>query len=236
MGQDGLAAREAEVKRLMLDLTSALEYCHDRWVIHRDLKTSNLLLNNKGEVAICDFGLARNYHDPPRAYSPTVVTLWYRAPEVLVADTGKGHKTMYGPPIDVWSLGCIFAEFVLGAPLLAGQGEIDQLKRIFELLGTPDEHSWPGHTELHYFKKVKLRPQPFNRLKDRFKRTSFTSATALSESGLDLMQRMLTYDAEKRITAKEALQHPYFKEAPPPKAHHLMPTFPSTHTKNMRGR
>jgi cell division cycle 2-like protein len=139
----------------MFDLTSALEYCHDRWVFHRDLKTSNLLMNNKGEVSICDFGLARYYHEPPRGYSPTVVTLWYRAPEVLLSDTGKGIKTNYGPAIDVWSLGCIFAELVLFTPLLAGQGEIDQIKKIFELLGTPDEKSWPGHGELFYFRKVR---------------------------------------------------------------------------------
>ncbi len=150
---------EAEVKRLMLDLTSALAYCHDRWVFHRDLKTSNLLMNNRGEVAICDFGLARYYHEPLKRYSPTVVTLWYRAPEVrlldrsprrhaspwhafaqhgvmpplacmcstrrprcclqvLLADGGGGEKTSYGPAIDVWSLGCIFAELVLKAPLM----------------------------------------------------------------------------------------------------------------------
>ena len=220
---------EAEVKRLMLDLTSALEYCHDRWVFHRDMKTSNLLMNNKGEVSICDFGLARYYHEPPQGYSPTVVTLWYRAPEVLLADGGKGVKTTYGPAIDVWSLGCIFAELVLNAPLMAGQGEIDQVKRIFELLGTPDEQTWPGCNELHYLKRVKLRPQPFNRLKDKFRRTSFTSATALSEAGVDLLSQMLLLNPEKRISAKDALRHRYFSEEPAPKPHVLMPTFPSTH-------
>ena len=89
--------------RLMLDLTSALEYCHDRWVFHRDLKTSNLLVNNRGEIAICDFGLARYYHEPLLCYSPSVVTLWYRAPEVLLADSGSGAKLPYGPAVDVWS-------------------------------------------------------------------------------------------------------------------------------------
>ena len=132
----------------MVDLTSALDYMHDRWVFHRDLKTSNLLMNNAGEVKVCDFGLARYYHEPLNKYSPTVVTLWYRAPEVLLADGGRGEKTEYGPGLDVWSLGCIFAEFVLRAPLLPGQGEIDQVKRTFELLGTPDEESWPGCTSL----------------------------------------------------------------------------------------
>ena len=220
---------EAEVKRLMLDLTSALEYCHGRWVFHRDLKTSNLLMNNSGEVKICDFGLARYYHEPQRTYSPTVVTLWYRAPEVLLSDGGKGVRTTYGPEIDVWSLGCIFAEFVLQQPLLPGQGEIDQVKRIFELLGTPDEVSWPGCSSLYFLKKYKQRPQPFHRLRDKFKRTSFTSATALSEAGLDLMTRMLTLNPKKRISCAEALRHRYFTDEPVPKAHNLMPTFPSSH-------
>ena len=222
---------EAEVKRLMLDLTSAMEYCHDRWVFHRDLKTSNLLMNNKGEVSICDFGLARYYHEPPQGYSPTVVTLWYRAPEVLLSDTGEGIRTTYGPAIDIWSLGCIFAELVLTQPLLAGQGEIDQVKRIFELLGTPDDESWPGHAELHYFKKVKPRRQPFNRLKDKFKKVGFAAGAkgVLSEAGVDLLNKMLILNPAKRITAKEALKHKYFTEDPQPKAHDMMPTFPSTH-------
>ena len=227
---------EAEVKRLMCDLTSALEYCHERWVFHRDLKTSNLLMNNRGEVSICDFGLARYYHEPPGFYSPTVVTLWYRAPEVLLSDGGKGVRTTYGPAIDVWSLGCIFGELVLTQPLLAGQGELDQIKRIFELLGTPDETSWPGCSELHYLKKVKLRPQPFNRLRDKFRRTSFTSATALSEGGVELLSSMLILNPEQRISARDALRHRYFSEEPAPKPHYLMPTHPSTHKLPPRGR
>jgi cell division cycle 2-like protein len=109
---------------------------HDRWVFHRDLKPSNLLMNNLGEVKICDFGLARYYHDPLQSYSPTVVTLWYRAPEVLLQDTGRGARTTYGPALDVWSLGCIFAEFVLNEVFLPGQGEIDQVRCIFDTLGT----------------------------------------------------------------------------------------------------
>ena len=164
-----------------------------------------------------------------RGYSPTVVTLWYRAPEVLLADGGKGVKTMYGPAIDVWSLGCIFAELVLNAPLMAGQGEIDQVKRIFELIGTPDEASWPGCTELHHLQKFKMRPQPFNRLRDKFRRTSFTSATALSEAGADLLTQMLCLSPMKRISCKDALRHRYFAEEPAPKPHYLMPTMPSTH-------
>jgi len=121
----------SEIKRLMLDLTSALDYCHEHWVLHRDLKTSNMLFNNRGIACLCDFGLARKYGDPLKEYTQLVVTLWYRAPELLL-----GAK-VYGAAIDVWSLGCIFAELVLRKPLLPGQGEIDQIDKIFKLLGTP---------------------------------------------------------------------------------------------------
>ena len=226
----------AEVKRLMLDLCAALEYMHDRWVFHRDLKPSNLLINNRGEVKVCDFGLARYYHDPLKAYSPTVVTLWYRAPEVLLADGGRGERTSYGPALDTWSLGCIFAELVLQTPLLCGQGEIDQVKRTFELLGTPDDESWPGCSQLHFMRKYPQRRVPFNRLRDKFKKASFTGAqSSLSENGLELLTSMLILNPDKRITAANALKHTYYAEDPPPKQHHMMPTFPSTHTKHTGG-
>jgi len=214
----------SEIKRLMLDLTSALDYCHEHWVLHRDLKTSNMLFNNRGIACLCDFGLARKYGDPLKEYTQLVVTLWYRAPELLL-----GAK-VYGAAIDVWSLGCIFAELVLRKPLLPGQGEIDQIDKIFKLLGTPTEASWPGSSQLPHMKKVKFRPQPFSHLRDKFKRgMSFTSETALSEKGLELLAAMLTLNPDERITTKQALEHEYFSEQPPPKAHHLMPTRPSTH-------
>lgn len=109
------------------------------------------------------------------------------------------------------------------------------MKSIFELLGTPDAESWPGCDELYFLRKYPQRRQPFHRLKDRFKRgASFTSQCALSDAGLDLMSRMLTLNPAHRISAKEALSHAYFAEEPPPKPHHLMPTFPSTHSSKAR--
>ena len=117
-----------------------------------------------------------------------------------------------------------------GQPLMAGHGEIDQVKKLFELLGTPDETTWPGCSELYFLAKYKQRPQPFHRLRDRFKRgASFTSATALSDAGLDLMSHMLTLNPSKRTSASESLRHRYFGEEPRPKEHYLMPTFPSSH-------
>lgn len=112
-----------EVKTLMKQLLSAVQYLHDNWIIHRDLKTSNLLLSHKGILKVGDFGLAREYGSPLRPYTPVVVTLWYRAPELLLGV--KEYSTM----IDIWSVGCIFAEFLTLKPLFPGKSEIELINR-----------------------------------------------------------------------------------------------------------
>nr|XP_043625588.1 cyclin-dependent kinase G-2-like isoform X2 [Erigeron canadensis] len=133
---------QSEVKCLMLQLFEGTKYLHDNWVLHRDLKTSNLLLNNRGELKICDFGLARQYGSPLKPYTHLVVTLWYRAPELLL-----GTK-LYSTAIDMWSLGCIMAELLSKQPLFNGKTEVDQLDKIFKTLGTPNEAIWPGYSKL----------------------------------------------------------------------------------------
>ncbi|KAL3818674.1 hypothetical protein ACJIZ3_004579 [Penstemon smallii] len=137
---------QSEVKCLMLQLLGGIKYLHDNWVLHRDLKTSNLLLNNQGELKICDFGLARQYGSPLKPYTHLVVTLWYRAPELLL-----GAK-QYSTAIDMWSLGCIMAELLSKEPLFNGKSELDQLDKIFRVLGTPNEAIWPGCTKLPAYK------------------------------------------------------------------------------------
>ncbi|XP_057416218.1 cyclin-dependent kinase G-2 isoform X2 [Lotus japonicus] len=133
---------QSEVKCLMIQLLEGVKYLHDNWVLHRDLKTSNLLLNNRGELKICDFGLARQYGSPLKPYTHLVVTLWYRAPELLL-----GAK-QYSTAIDMWSLGCIMAELLSKEPLFNGRTEFDQLDKIFRILGTPNESIWPGFSKL----------------------------------------------------------------------------------------
>jgi len=204
-----------EVKTLMIQLCRAIRHMHDNWILHRDLKTSNLLLSHKGILKVGDFGLAREYGSPLKPYTPIVVTLWYRCPELLL-----GTK-QYSTEIDMWSVGCIFGELLLMKPLFPGRSEIDQLNRIFKDLGTPSEKIWPKYGELPGVKKMSFAQHPYNVLRNRF------GADRLSEKGFDLMNRFLTYDPAKRYTAAEALDHPYMSESPKPIDPSMFPTWPA---------
>jgi len=211
----------AEVKCLMRQLLSGMAYLHDNWVLHRDLKTSNILYSNTGELKICDFGLARQYGSPLQPYSPLVVTLWYRAPELLLG------ARKYSTAVDMWSLGCIMAELLAKKPLLKGQTEIDQVDKMFKLFGTPTEAIWPGLNDLPNTKRIKFNNQPYNKLRQEFPAMSSGGRPALSNQGFHLLSQLLLYDPEKRISAADALNHPWFTEFPPPKEQELMPTYPT---------
>ncbi|KAK6097821.1 Cyclin-dependent kinase 11B [Batrachochytrium dendrobatidis] len=186
----------SEIKTLMRQLLSAVACLHRNWIMHRDLKTSNLLMNNRGRIKVADFGLARKYGSPLGPITQLVVTLWYRAPELLL-----GAKK-YTTAIDMWSIGCIFGELVNKEPLMPGRGEMDQLAKIFKLLGTPTEKTWPGVSDLPLSKTVNFQRQLCVGLRSTF--------PYLPEDGLDLMSKLLRYDPETRITAEDALNHPFF--------------------------
>lgn len=203
-----------EVKCLIQQLIRAVAHLHDNWILHRDLKTSNLLLSHKGILKVGDFGLAREYGSPLKEYTSIVVTLWYRAPELLL-----GCKE-YSTPIDVWSVGCIFAELLAMGALFPGKSEVDQLNRIFKDLGTPNERVWPGYDQLPLVKKMTFTDYPVSQLRKKF-------ATLTSELGLSLLQGLLTYDPKERLTAETALKHSYFKELPLPIDPAMFPTWPA---------
>ena len=159
--------------------------------------------------------MARFYSSPPPPNLTTlVVTLWYRAPEVLFG------KKDYGFPIDIWSLGCIFAELLTNEPLLPGKNEVNQITKIFEVFGVPTEESWPGFRQLPITKGFKLPGQKGrNTLKSRF--------PSLTKVGIGLLEDMLEMNPDYRPTASQVLSDPWFKEAPRPKSRELFPTFPS---------
>ena len=208
-----------EVKCLMKQLLSAIHHLHDNWILHRDLKSSNLLLSHNGILKVGDFGLAREYGSPLLAYTAIVVTLWYRAPELLM-----GLKN-YSTHIDVWSIGCILGELLLMEPLFPGRSETDELNKIFKLLGTPSERVWSGFNNLPGA-KVKFVDYPVSSLRDKF------PERMLSEAGLTLLKELLTYDPKKRISCMDALKSSYFTENPQPIDPSMFPTWPAKSEQN----
>ncbi|KAH7243258.1 kinase-like domain-containing protein [Fusarium redolens] len=215
----------SEVKRLLLQLTSGIAYLHDNWILHRDLKTSNLLLNNRGQLKIADFGMARYVGDPPPKLTQLVVTLWYRAPELLL-----GAKT-YDAAVDMWSVGCIFGELITREPLLQGKNEVDQVSRTFELCGVPTEETWPGFRRLPNARSLRLpKTQVATGSVIRARFPSLTTA------GASLLGDLLSLDPERRPSAKEMLQHEYFRQDPKPKPESMFPTFPSKANQERRRR
>ncbi|KAM8755554.1 cyclin-dependent kinase 11B isoform 5-T5 [Acanthopagrus schlegelii] len=203
-----------EVKTLMIQLLRGVRHLHDNWILHRDLKTSNLLLSHKGILKIGDFGLAREYGSPLKPYTPVVVTLWYRSPELLL-----GAKE-YSTAVDMWSVGCIFGELLTQKPLFPGKSEIDQINKIFKDLGSPSEKIWPGYSELPAVKKMTFTEYPYNNLRKRF-------GALLSDQGFDLMNKFLTYCPSKRILSDEGIKHEYFRETPLPIDPSMFPTWPA---------
>jgi serine/threonine protein kinase len=182
------------VKYYLYQLLQGVQYCHSHTVLHRDLKPSNLLIDGDGLIKISDFGLARVFQLPTRVMSKEVVTVWYRAPELLLGGD-------YSTPIDIWSVGCIFYEMALGRPMATGDSELDQLFRIFQLFGTPTEKSWPGCQSLENFNPnfPNLSPSKFVELEE-----------IVGEDGLALFMKLMVYNPKDRISAKRALSHSYF--------------------------
>jgi len=189
------------MKSFLYQLLRGVAYCHHHRVLHRDLKPQNLLINREGELKLADFGLARAFGIPVRSYTHEVVTLWYRAPDVLMG------SRKYSTPVDVWSIGCIFAEMANGRPLFAGTSENDQLDRIFRLLGTPNTDVYPQINDLPDYKPdfaVYERPANLSAM-----------VPAMDANGCELLLHMLQYDPAQRISAQDAMSHPYFDDLSP---------------------
>ena len=178
-----------------------------------------ILLNNRGLLKIADFGMAR-FLPPPSPNAPLtqlVVTLWYRAPELLLGTSA------YSTEVDMWSLGCIFGELLQKDTLLPGTNEVDELSKIFALCGLPTENTWPGFYRLPNAKSLKLPRDPLKNSAPVI-RAKFPF---LTNAGSELLTSLLSLNPERRPSAKEVLEHPYFRENPKPKPPEMFPTFPS---------
>jgi cyclin-dependent kinase 7 len=198
----------ADVKQMMLMILRAVDYCHKRWVLHRDIKPGNILIGSDGLLKLTDFGSARIFGSPDRILTPGVCTQWYRAPELLF-----GAKS-YGYGADMWSVGCVFAELLSRKPLFMTEdraSDLNQVHKIFSVLGTPVEEDWPGLHDLSEYSKCMqyqyTKPVNFN---------SSMYFEAAGSDAVDLLHQFLKYHPNKRITAEQAMKHKYFTTKPLP--------------------
>ena len=185
------------IKSYSFQLLAAIDFCHSRGVVHRDIKPHNILISKDGCLKISDFGLARAFVPPIRPWTHEVVTLWYRAPEILL-----GTK-IYALPIDVWSIGVILAELVTKRPLLPGDCEVDELFKIFRIFGTPSEQTWPGVTALPDWNAA-FPVWPVLQI-NRF-------VPGTPSAFVDLLEHILVLNPAGRHSTAWALQHPYFDD------------------------
>uniref|UniRef100_A0AC35F7W7 Protein kinase domain-containing protein n=1 Tax=Panagrolaimus sp. PS1159 TaxID=55785 RepID=A0AC35F7W7_9BILA len=188
----------AHIKNIMHQLFVGVEHLHSNWILHRDLKPNNLLLNSAGCLKISDFGMARYFENPPQKYTNLVVTRWYRSPELLFG------MRKYGTGVDIWACACIFGELFLRHPLFIGESDISQLTRIFDVLGVPNEQDWPELKSLPYYMEFE----------DAQKYTLQDIFPKACENTLSLMSSCFAFNPDKRATAKSALESPYFKCEP----------------------
>jgi len=210
-GEGPMGLKLPQVRELLRQLLAGVSRCHRAGVLHRNLKPKHLLVTPGASAAepldgatlqLSDFALVRLATFPRRTYTTEVVTLWYRPPEILL-----GVKD-YTPAVDMWSVGCIFAEMAMGKPLFTGMCEVDQLFQIFSKLGTPTEESWPGFAALPH-NNSQFPDWKHNRLVVELA----SGSSVVDDAGTDLLQKLLRYDPDTRLSAEEALSHPFFTAA-----------------------
>ncbi|KAJ2977550.1 hypothetical protein NUW58_g7778 [Xylaria curta] len=195
----------ADIKAWMGMLGRAVWFCHENYVLHRDIKPNNLLIAADGEVKLADFGLARYFADPYRPMTSNVITRWYRPPELLF---GAQH---YSGAVDIWSVGLVLAELVIRTPYIPGNTEIHQIELICQAVGTPTEDNWPGVTKLPGYTINNKDIVPL-RGQDHYMGLFGT----LGADGVDLLMKTLSLDPKKRITARGMLEHGWWHKDPRP--------------------
>lgn len=188
-----------KIKNIFKEIVKAVDFCHENYIMHRDLKPQNILINKEGtSIKLADFGLARHFNVPFRQYSKEIVTLWYRAPEIIMGCQD------YGIGVDIWSLGCIFVELFTKKPVFIGDCQVQQLFLIFNVLGTPNCQSWPGVDKIPDFS------ESFPKF-EKIGLEGLLKVEHFCEDALDLLSQMLVLDPLKRITCRSILKHKFFK-------------------------
>lgn len=188
---------EPLVKNITWQTLQAVNFCHKHNCIHRDVKPENILITKHSVIKLCDFGFARLLTGPGDYYTDYVATRWYRSPELLVGDT------QYGPPVDVWAIGCVFAELLSGVPLWPGKSDVDQLYLIRKTLGDLIPRHQQVFSMNQYFSGVKIPdPEDMETLELKFPNISY--------SALGFLKGCLHMDPAERLTCEQLLQHPYF--------------------------
>lgn len=185
-----------KIKEIIYFILNGVDFLHSNRIVHRDLKPQNVLISRSGQIKLADFGLARLY-EQTQSLTTVVVTLWYRAPEVLLL-------TSYASPVDIWSVGCIFAELFNRRPLIKGDSEVDQIQKIFQMIGSPKRSEWPSASALRYEAIASGYGDGMPIQK--------SVPDMCSQDSKSLLKSMLTFDPNVRITAQDALKHPYFSE------------------------
>ncbi|CEP63585.1 cyclin-dependent serine/threonine protein kinase CTK1 LALA0_S08e05952g [Lachancea lanzarotensis] len=201
----------ANCKHIFKSLLEGIDYLHENSILHRDIKGSNILINNKGQLKITDFGLARKMRDDSD-YTNRVITLWYRPPELLLGSTN------YGTAVDMWGCGCLLVELFQQTAIFQGTNEVEQLNAIFAVMGTPSVEQWPTIFDLPWF--FMMIPQQTCKYPTRF--DELYQKVLPSSAALDLAKGLLLYDEKKRFSAHDALKHQFFREDPQPQALDLL--------------
>jgi cyclin-dependent kinase 7 len=226
----------ADVKSYLKMSLEAIAFCHQNWILHRDVKPNNLLVHESGALKLADFGLARAFGSPEREngreYTRAVFARWYRAPELLL-----GAKR-YGPKVDSWAVGMVFAELMLRKPFCPGSSDIDQLTKIYHVLGTPTEEEWEGCAALpdwmSFPRKEKMDLRKIFGVEVGGKSGPGGKLSSANAEAIDLLEQLLKYDPEKRISCQEALKHAYFNTAPAPTEISKLPKRKSTITEEKK--
>ena len=198
---------QSHKKHLAKQLFEGLDYLHRRGVLHRDIKAANILISNEGQLKLADFGLARFFAKRRQLdYTNRVITIWYRPPELLLGET------QYGPAVDIWSAACVLVEIFTKHAIFPGDGgEINQLDKIYNVLGTPTKSEWPALVDMAWFELLRPSERKSNVFAEKYKER-------LTPAAFELLQAMFLYDPVKRPTAADVLEHPYFViEEPAPR-------------------